>query len=81
MITVEQIQQWLDEGRCVYSCAIGRVGPVVGTSDDWVKIKLRRKISGSEIGVTKFTSGDEVSAFEMTDGSIEIKNTFDAEAA
>ena len=55
MITGEQIQCLLDQGYTVRSCALGRIGNVLGTHGNLVRIKLNRGT-----GMTSFSSGDPV---------------------
>ncbi len=55
MITGQEVQSLLDKGYTIYSRALGRIGKVIGTMDNLVKIKLNRGT-----GATCFSSGDPV---------------------
>lgn len=55
MITGQELQALLDNGYIIYSSALGRVGKVLGTLNNLVRIKLNRGT-----GMTSFTSGDPV---------------------
>jgi len=55
MVNTKQIKDLLDSGQTIYSQALGRIGRVVGTWGNLVKIKFHRGT-----GMTCFNMGDPV---------------------
>ena len=71
-VTNEQIQEWLNQGLSVRSAATGRVGRVLGISENGdVIIKSIKPSIGK--GVTTFERGDQVSAM-LSNGGVVIIN-------